>query len=284
VLIIPSFSFSAALIDSIKELTTTFDEGKLVVPPPADKVAEWPIIGEKTHDIWQTFSDNTKVGIEQYRDEIAKIGTKFIDLLKSFASSLLVFVLAIIIAGIFLSNSKGGFTFVSTLFTALIGDKGEEMLDNTKKTISSVVTGVLGTAVIQTTIIVVALFVFKVPAAPIFSLIILFMAIAQIPVAIIIIPLIIYMFSAVGGTSALLFAIWTLVGALSDNFIKPLLLGRGMEIPMVIILIGAIGGMLAMGIIGLFIGAVILALGYQLFQLWINSKKEERDNIETNEI
>lgn len=280
ILIIPSFSFSSALVDSIRDLTTSFEEGKLIVPPPSDNVAEWPLIGKKTHAIWQAFSDNTKAGIEQYREELSNVGTKFIGLLKSFASSLLVFVLAVIIAGIFLSNSKGGFNFVTTLFTALIGDKGPEMVDNSKKTISSVVNGVLGTAVIQTAIIAIALFVFKVPAAPIFSLIILFMAIAQIPVALIVIPLIIYMFSSVGGTNAVLFAIWAIIGALSDNFIKPMLLGRGMEIPMLIILIGAIGGMIAMGIIGLFIGAVILALGYQLFQLWIEDTKEELEKAE----
>jgi predicted PurR-regulated permease PerM len=91
------------------------------------------------------------------------------------------------------------------------------------------------------------------------------------------------MFSILSGTSAVIFAVWGILGALSDNFIKPMLLGRGMKIPMLIILIGAIGGMVVMGIIGLFIGAVILALGYQLFQLWIEDTKEMLETAPQNE-
>ncbi|MDB4582690.1 hypothetical protein N9164_06030 [Draconibacterium sp.] len=91
------------------------------------------------------------------------------------------------------------------------------------------------TAVIQTTIIALALFVFNVPGAPILTLIVLFFAIAQIPIALIVIPIIIYMFSATSGTNAVIFAVWGIVGALSDNCIKPMLPGRGMKIPMLII-------------------------------------------------
>jgi len=275
IVIIPSLSFTNSLIYSVKELSTNIKDGTLVVPPPSEKVAEWPLIGEKTHAAWQSFSENMTLELKKYGDQLKGVGEKFVGILKSFVGSLFVFIFAIILSGVFLSKSKSGFNFVTTLFTALIGEKGPEMVENSKKTISSVVTGVLGTAIIQTAIIAAALFVFKVPGAPILTLIILFVSIAQIPVALLVIPLIIFMFSYVGGSTALIFAIWGAVGALSDNFIKPLLLGRGMKIPMLIILIGAIGGMIAMGIIGLFIGSVILSLGYQLFQLWIKNTKEE---------
>jgi predicted PurR-regulated permease PerM len=276
-IIIPSISFTSALVDNVKELSTGIKEGTLVVPAPSDKVAEWPLIGEKAHAAWQAFSDNMTVALEKYNEQIKSMGEKFVDTLKSFAGSLLVFILSIIIAGIFLTNSKGSLSFANILFTALIGEKGPEMVENSKKTIKSVVSGVLGTAVIQTAIIAIALFVFKVPGAPIITLIVLFFAIAQLPPTLIIIPVIIYMFSVLSGMQATIFAVWAFVGSISDTFIKPMLLGRGLKIPMLIILIGAIGGMIAMGIIGLFIGAVIMALGYQLFQLWIEETKEELD-------
>lgn len=277
IIILPSISFTSSLVNSLKELSVSIESGTLAVPPPSDKVAEWPLIGEKTYATWESLANNLTIGLEDYSNQLQELGKRFITILKSFVGSLLVFILAILLAGIFLSKSKGGFNFVSKLFVALVGEKGPEMVENSTKTIRSVVTGVLGTAVIQTAIIAIALFVFKVPGAPIFTLIILFMAIAQIPVVLVIIPLIIYMFSQVGGSSAVIFAIWGILGALSDNFIKPLLLGRGMNIPMIIILIGAIGGMIAMGIIGLFIGAVVMALGYQLFQLWLKNAHEEID-------
>ncbi len=282
-IIVPSIFFTSALVDSVKELSAGIEEGTLVVPPPSDSVAEWPLIGEKTHAAWQAFSDSFTAGVEKYETQLKELGLKFVNTLKSFAGSVLVFILAIIIAGVFLTNSKGALKFSNTLFTALAGNKGPEMVENSKKTITSVVTGVLGTAIIQTAIIAIALFVFKVPGAPIITLIVLFFAIAQLPPTLVMIPVIIYMFSELSGLQATIFAVWAFVGSISDSFIKPMLLGRGMKIPMLVILIGAIGGMILMGIIGLFIGAVVFALGYQLFQLWIEDTEEylETEKTET---
>jgi len=86
----------------------------------------------------------------------------------------------------------------------------------------------------------------------------------------VVIPAIIYMFSESSGLGAVVFTIWVILGSLSDNILKPMLLGRGMKIPMLVILLGAIGGMLLMGLIGLFIGAVVMSLGYQLLQIWLS--------------
>lgn len=275
ILLVPSISFTSSLVDSIKELKAGVEEGTLVVPPPTDDVAEWPLIGKKVHAAWQSFSDNLTAGIIKYKEQLKTVGGKFISMLSSFAGSLLTFILAIIIAGMFLSKSSGGYKFVNTFFTALVGDKGDEMVENSRATISSVVTGVLGTAIIQTVIIAIALFVFQVPGAAIITLVVLLFAIAQLPPILVMLPVIIYMFSVLSGLQAGIFTVWAVIGSMSDSFIKPMLLGRGMKIPMLVILIGAIGGMMIMGIIGLFIGAVILAMAYQLFQMWIEDTQEE---------
>jgi predicted PurR-regulated permease PerM len=275
IIIIPSISFSDSLISSIKDLSTQMKDGSWIVPAPPDTVAEWPLIGKKTYAIWQLFSDNMTAGLEKYSEQIKNAGEKLIPIFSSFVGGLLIFVISIIIAGVFLSKSSHGYRFVYTLVNALVGEKGSELVDNSKATISSVVIGVLGTAVIQTTIISLALFVFKVPGAAVITLIVLFFAIAQLPAIVIVLPVIIYMLPELSGIGAVIFVVWGITGALSDNFLKPILLGRGMKIPMLVILIGSIGGMMMMGIIGLFIGAVIMALGYQLFHLWIENAKEE---------
>lgn len=279
IIILPSTSFTSSLVDSIKVISTGIEEKTLVIPPPAEKVAEWPLIGEKTFAAWESFSENLTVAMEKYEEPLKNLGKKFLLLLKSFFGGLLVFILAIILAGVFLANSLSEYKFINTFFTALVGDKGPEMVENSRDTITSVVTGVLGTAIIQTAIITIALFVFKVPGAAIISLIVLFFAIAQLPPFLVMLPVIIYMFSVLPTTQAVIFAIWGFIGSISDSFIKPMLLGRGMKIPMLVILIGAIGGMMAMGIIGLFIGAVIMSLGYQLFQMWIEDTKEDLEQI-----
>jgi predicted PurR-regulated permease PerM len=282
IIIIPSVSFSSALIDSLQNFAADLRQGTLEVPPPGDKVKEWPLIGQQTYDIWSSFHENLSGALQKYHEQVRNAGERLVSLLSGFFGTLLIFIVSIILSGVFLANSKSSHTFAITFFTALIGKKGPEIVENSKKTVSSVVTGVLGTAVLQSVILAIALFVFKVPGAPIFSLIILFFAIAQIPLILVVLPLIIYMFSTATATSAIIFTVWAIFGAISDNFIKPMLLGRGLQIPMLIILIGAIGGMLAMGIIGLFIGAVVLALGYQLFQLWIEETKEAIEQEETD--
>ncbi len=275
--IIPSVYFSGSLYENISELKGSFKEGALVIPPPSDDVAEWPVVGKKVHDIWQLFSNNLATGIEKYREVFISAGEKFISMLSGFVGSIFVFIISIIIAGVFLANSSGGYRFVYIFFNALIGEKGEEMVNNSKATIQSVVNGILGTAIIQTTILAIALFVFKVPGAAVFTIIVLLFSIAQLPAILVMLPVIIYMFSAHPGMQAVIFMVWAILGGLSDNFIKPMLLGRGMEIPMLVILIGAIGGMMLMGIIGLFIGAVVLALGYQLFKMWIDDAQNTTD-------
>lgn len=280
ILVLPSVSFIEALIDGAKEFVANYNEGNFSIQPPPQKVADWPVVGESIYEIWNLFSTNLQAAVEQYHDEIKNILEWFVSLVKSISGSLLIFIVSIILAGIFLNISSKGFKGLYDIVVRLAGEKGNEIVDNSIKTIRSVVTGVLGTAVIQTTIIAIALFVFNVPAAPVLTIVCLFMAIAQLPVILLILPIIIYMFSVLSGGSAAILAIWLVVGGLSDNILKPTLLGRGLKIPMLVILIGAIGGMLLMGIIGLFIGAVIMALGYQLLQIWIESPERDEPDAE----
>jgi len=276
IIVIPSALFTQSLIENVKDLASQFRMGTFTISPPPENVAGWPVIGKPVNDIWQLFSDNMSEGVEQYMPQIQKTGEWLLSKLSGIASSLLVFILAIVIAGIFLSKSPKGYGMVSRIFALLVGDKGSEFEQNSKATIRSVVNGVLGTAVIQTTILAVSFYVFKVPFAGILSLIVLFCAIAQLPTILVVLPAIIYMFSETTGFGPVVFAIWGILGSLSDNFIKPMLLGRGMKIPMIVILIGSIGGMMLMGIIGLFIGAVVMALGYQLFQIWIEINEQRQ--------
>ncbi|MCF6359112.1 MAG: AI-2E family transporter [Draconibacterium sp.] len=195
VLLAPSASFTSSLVDSIRELKTGVEDGTLVIPSPTDDVVDWPIIGKRVHVAWQSFSDNITVGIVKHKEQLKIVGGKFISLLSGFVGSMLTFVIAIIIAGIFLGQSSKGYQYVNTVFTALAGNKGDEMVENSRATISSVVFGILGTAIIQTIIIASAFFVFDVPGAPILTIIVLFFAIAQIPAILVVLPVMIFMFS-----------------------------------------------------------------------------------------
>lgn len=108
-----------------------------------------------------------------------------------------------------------------------------------------------------------------VPGAGIWALLCLISAVIQVGVGPIVIPVIVYLFATADPVTAVLFLIWGVFIMVVDNVLKPLLLGRGVNVPMVVIFLGAIGGMLISGIVGLFVGAIVLALGYKLFQVWL---------------
>lgn len=273
-IILPSFSFVSALVSEVKDLFSQISNNTLEIQAPPEKVAQWPVIGKSVYKIWDLFAQNMRSAFDLYSDQIKNMASWAFHNFTGITETLLIFVVAVIIAGVFLNASSKGFKTTYDIGTKLVGKDGPEIIDSIVKTVRSVMTGVLGTAVIQTLIISIAFFVFDVPLAPILSLVVLFMAIAQLPVILLILPVIIYMFSVLSGFSAVLFTVWMLLGALSDNIIKPILLGRGTTVPMLVILIGAIGGMLLMGIIGLFIGAVILSTAYELLQWWLADKFE----------
>jgi len=124
-------------------------------------------------------------------------------------------------------------------------------------------------ALIQSILASIGLIVMDVPYAGLWALLVLLLAIIQLPTILILGPIIVYVFSVAETVPAVLFMIWSILVGVSDTVLKPLFLGRGMDIPMLVILPGAIGGMNLSGIIGLFVGAVVLAVGYKLFLAWL---------------
>jgi len=114
-----------------------------------------------------------------------------------------------------------------------------------------------------------------IPGWGLWTVLILILAVAQLPPLLVLGPVIFYAFSIADTTPAIIFTLWSVLVSMSDGFLKPLFLGRGMEMPMLVILIGAIGGMMLLGILGLFIGAIALAIGYELFMAWLNKDIEQ---------
>ncbi len=268
-LLIPTYMLSGSMIEASTSFAHTFKEGNITIPPPTQKVKEWPVIGEQAYTFWDNASHNLKTTLEPFKDEIKKMAGKFFSLLGSGLSTILMFVGSFVIAAIFLIKSEGAVTFYHTLLRRIIGDKGDEWAELSALTVRSVVTGVIGVAVIQALLAFIGLIAMDIPFAVVWTLIIMFLTIIQMPALLVIGPIIAYVFAHGSGTAEIVFAIYMLIVGAVDGVLKPLLMGRGVDIPMLIILIGAIGGMILMGMIGLFIGAVIFALAYKLFGLWI---------------
>lgn len=274
-LVVPAYSVTDAVIGGMKNLVVKLEEGTLEVPPPNDKVRDWPIIGERAYGAWSEASadieafasDNAQQIKDMSRTVLKRVGSGLVDVL--------MFVVSIVIAGGFMAFADSCGSAAHRFFVRVGGLKpGGEWAPMTVATVRSVLQGVIGVAVIQTVLISIGLFVAGVPGAPILSAIVLVMAIAQLPALLLLLPVIAYMFSTADTTTAIIFTVYQLAAGASDNILKPLLMGRGLDIPMPVILIGAIGGMIMSGIIGLFAGAVVLSIWYKLFSLWLEQTGE----------
>ncbi len=196
--------------------------------------------------------------------------------------SAFLFAFSIIIAGVLLTTASSGYATARNIASNLAGvERGPAFTDLAILTIRSVAKGVLGVALIQTILAAIGLLAAGVPGAGIWAGLVLILAIVQLPPLIVLGPIAIWYFSVAEPAPAIVFLVYASVVSVSDTFLKPLLLGRGVEVPMLVILIGAIGGAIAKGIIGLFVGAVILALGYELVKLWMAPDEPKLDMAES---
>lgn len=275
ILITPTFFASNSIIDSTSAISERHAAGTLEIPPPPDGVKDWPMIGEDLYSLWSQSSSNLDKMLERYQPEIKAAGSKLVAAAASIGGGILLFVLSIIISGILVANASGSYQVTSRIFSRLINaEHGQEYADLAKNTIRSVAQGVLGVAAIQAVLSAIGMIVMSVPGWGLWSAIILVLAIAQLPPILVLGFVMAYVFSVADTTPAVIFAIYCVIISGSDGFLKPLFLGRGMSTPMLVILLGAIGGMILSGIIGLFVGAIILALGYELFMKWLNEGQE----------
>ncbi len=276
VLIVPTTLLTGAIVDNAKDLGIYLKRDDLTIPPPGEGVAELPLIGHQLDKIWQDASDDPKAAIGQYESEIKKVLNGILSALLATGLNVLLFVFSIILAGIFMASAKGATEAIEAVFTRVAGDKGPYLTSIAHDTVQSVVRGILGIAVAQAILAGLGFMAMGVPASGVLALVCLILAIVQIDILIVLIPLSIYMFSDpdTGTVAAVVFLIWNLVVGLMNNVLKPILLGKGVEAPMSVIFIGAIGGMLAAGIVGLFVGAVVMVLGFTLFMYWVRRENE----------
>lgn len=266
-IIVPAVMFTSSTIESTETITTQFNNGTISLPPPTKNIEDLPVIGKKLYSIWNMAYNSITDLLEKFAPQLKTFATTIISSVGSIVGTVFVFIISIIISGTLIVNANTAEKTAKAIFITLAGKKdGEHFSNLASATIRSVVQGVLGTAVIQVIALSIGLFLIDFPAAGIVSVILLFCAIAQLPLLLICLPIIFYVFSYAGTTAAIIFTIWTILWSMADNVLKPMLMGRGVDIPMLVILLGAIGGMMFAGIIGLFIGAVFLAFSYKVFQ------------------
>ena len=265
----PMIQLSGSMLDGVTELAAAFESGDVQVPPPPDGVADWPVIGKQVYGIWSQASDNLEAFTTTFQPQVIAAASAFFGLVASGGVAILFTVIALAIAGAFLATADVCLKGLNLLGNRLGGDQGLAFVTTSGLVVKSVATGVIGVAAIQAALGAVGMVVVGVPLTALWTLILLVLAIAQIPALVVLGPVMAYVFATADGLTATLFAIYAIFVSVSDGLLKPLLLGRGVSVPTLVILLGAIGGMILEGIIGLFIGAIVLALGWELMRAWV---------------
>jgi predicted PurR-regulated permease PerM len=269
-LIGPMVLLAGTLVDAAQNLAAHLQDGTLYIPPPPAKVETWPVIGTRLRDLWELASRDLGAVLRSHAPRIKSIVPGLFSASATVALTVLQFALSIVVAGALLANARSAYEVTCALCRRIFGEKGSEFQELMGATIRSVTTGILGVALIQSILAGLGFLIAGLPGAGLWAVIFLISAILQAGV-LVLIPAVIYMFTISSATKASIFLIWCIVVAVIDNVLKPLLLGRGVAVPIAVVFLGAIGGFVALGLIGLFVGAVILSVGYKLFLAWLES-------------
>jgi predicted PurR-regulated permease PerM len=275
ILIAPAVWLLLSTVQEIKQLAELYRAGQFDIPPPPENVKGWPLIGNKVFDLWSAANSNLTKLITEHTEQVKLISLKFLDILASTGKGILLFTLAVVASGVLLAFAKPSGDFVKSVFIKLMGNMGAEMTRLAEITVRNVAKGILGVAFIQSMLAGIGFVLAGIPLAGIWIVVCLVLAIVQIGILPVSIGVIIYIWGHGSTMTAVLLTIWMLVVGVSDNILKPIMLGKGAPVPMLIVFLGAIGGFMSTGFIGLFTGAIILSVGYKLLQTWLNSSKEE---------
>ncbi|MEE4173205.1 MAG: AI-2E family transporter [Xanthomonadales bacterium] len=269
-ILVPAVLFADSLITSVMSFARSVETSEFHIATPNESVKDWPLVGARLFEAWSAAATDFEDFLREFAPQLKQLATFAAGKVAGLGITVLLFLASTVIAVALLANDKVVEKGLLRLFARLTGEaNAREQMGLATATVRSVTMGVLGVAFIQALLGGLGMVLAGVPGAGLWAIAILVLAVAQLPPLLVLLPAIIYVFAHESTVVASVFAVWSLIVAFGDAFLKPLLLGRGVNVPTLVILLGAIGGMLMSGILGLFVGAVVLALGYQLMLQWL---------------
>jgi len=265
----PATWLGIGLVEGLRNISDQLTSGDLTIPTPPDSVKDWPVIGATLYEYWQMASVNLEAAFRQLAPYLKPLAGPILALAGSAGTGTLKFLASVIISGFLYPYGPKLVAASRRALTRIVPERSDSFLALAGATIRTVLQGVIGVAAIQALLGGVVLKIAGVPNAGVLAFAILVLGIVQIGSLPILLPVAIWVWTVKDvGAAALITVFLALVG-ISDNALKPLLMGRGLSTPVLVIFIGVLGGTLAHGIVGLFIGPVILAVAWELMTAWI---------------
>ena len=287
--LVPTAIAAVSAASSVPQIVADLQSGEQHIRPPPAAVERIPLVGSKLHAAWAQAATDMPAFAKKFGPQLSSFTRWLVSQAGGMISAVLGLVLAVIFAAISLAYADSIRAFTASVFARITGDRarGEHYMSIIGATVRSVANGVIGVAFVQALLCGLGFFVLGIPGAGILSILAMILGVLQVPVVLVTLPAIIFAFSVKTTAVAIAFTVWFIIAGLSDAALKPLMIGHGLEVPMPIILLGVIGGVIAYGLVGLFIGAVLLAVGYVLFREWLDAaevgKEAERKNLQAAE-
>jgi predicted PurR-regulated permease PerM len=269
----PATWLALGLIDSLQILSEHFDLSALAPPPPRETVKSWPLIGDQVYQFWDLASNNLQSALAKIAPHLRPIGSSLLHIAGGAGTGAAKFFIAIIVAGFLYSPAPSLVDVIRKFSHRLASERGEEFVQLAGATIRAVSRGVIGISALQAFFAGLGLVAAGIPGAGLIASVVLILGIIQIGPSIVLIPLIIWSWTAMETISALLFTAYMIPVSLLDNVLRPLLMGRGLQTPTLVTLIGVIGGTISFGITGLFLGPIILAVIWELLVAWVREQE-----------
>lgn len=246
------------------------------LPPPPEWLIKIPLTGPRLMARWQELaalhSDELSLRLAPYA---GKLVTWFAARAGSLGVMFVNFFLTVIFAAVFYAQGEGISLTVCRLATRLAGPRGEETVLLAARAVRGVALGVVVTALVQSFLGGTGLLITGVPVALFLTGIMFILCVAQIGPSLVMIPSIIWLFWTDEPLWGTILVIWTVPVILLDNFLRPMLIRKGADLPLTLIFVGVIGGLIAFGVVGLFIGPVILAVAFTLLRSWVGGDPGE---------
>lgn len=274
---IPLVLLGNSLAGQVSDVYHSVENHTLAIKPPNPRIAELPLVGERIYNAWNDAAANLPEYVKKHKEVIKSYTRKGLAMVAGGALAVLAFLAALVVAGIMMVYEESGSRSFERIMVRLTdAERGPKLLNLAVATVRSVAVGVVGVAFIQAILLGVGFLLAGIPGAGVLALLVMFLGILQLPALLISLPAVAYLWAAGEGstTMKIIFSIYLVIAGMADNVLKPLLLGRGVDVPMLVVLIGAIGGMVTGGITGLFVGAVMLALGYTIFMEWVDARTD----------
>ena len=264
----PATWLGIGLVDGLRSISAQLTSGDLSVPAPPDSVRDWPLIGAKLYDYWSAASINLQDTLRSIAPHLKPLAGPILTIAGSAGTGTIKFILSVVVAGFLFPSGPRLAAGIRNMLARIVPERSNNLMALAGATIRTVAQGVIGVAVLQSLLAGVGLKIAGVPNAGVLAFAILVLGIVQIGSLPILLPVIIWIWTVKETGTALLITIFLVLVGLSDNALKPILMGRGLSTPVLVIFIGVLGGTLAHGILGLFIGPIILAVAWELLMAW----------------